>query len=123
MFLRKSGLSLLPPVHFISDSERGLWAVTDTSQDNFRLSEDQYFYPAREDCLSSKIPGTFNVQLSFNKFIRVIQMLPWKVRENSQRVKMSLSYLQLRLKQNEEDFAKISNIDLDSSNVKEAPKK
>jgi len=36
---------------------------------------------------------------------------------------MSLSYLQLRLKQNEEDFAKISNIDLDSSNAKEAPKK
>ena len=50
-------------------------------------------------------------------------MLPWKVRENPQRDKMSLSYLQLRLKQNEEDFAKISNIDLDSSNVKEAPKK
>ena len=64
-----------------------------------------------------------NVQLSFSKFISVIQMLPWKVRENSQRVKMSLSYLQLRLKQNEEDFAKISNIDLDSSNVKEASKK
>ena len=28
--------------------------------------------------------------------------------------KMSLSYLQLRLKQNEEDFARISNIDLDN---------
>jgi len=27
---------------------------------------------------------------------------------------MSLSYLQLRLKQNEEDFARISNIDLDN---------
>ena len=50
-------------------------------------------------------------------------MLPWKVRENPQRDKMSLSYLQLRLKQNEEDFAKISNIDLDSRNVKEASKK
>ena len=43
--------------------------------------------------------------------------------EQIQTVKMSLSYLQLRLKQNEEDFAKISNIDLDSSNAKEAPKK
>ena len=37
--------------------------------------------------------------------------------------KMSLSYLQLRLKQNEEDFARISNIDLDQNqNVKDDPK-
>ena len=37
---------------------------------------------------------------------------------------MSLSYLQLRLKQNEEDFARISNIDLDQNqNVKDDPKK
>lgn len=50
-------------------------------------------------------------------------MLPWNVREKPQTVKMSLSYLQLRLKQNEEDFDRISNIDLDKSNVKEAPKK
>lgn len=50
-------------------------------------------------------------------------MLPWNVREKPHPVKMSLSYLQLRLKQNEEDFDRISNIDLDKSNVKEAPKK
>jgi len=35
---------------------------------------------------------------------------------------MSLSYLQLRLKQNEEDFARISNIDLDKK-IKDVPQK
>ena len=35
---------------------------------------------------------------------------------------MSLSYLQLRLKQNEEDFARISGIDLDP-NIKDVQKK
>ena len=50
-------------------------------------------------------------------------MLPWNVREKPHPVKMSLSYLQQRLKQNEEDFNRISNIDLDKSNVKEVPKK
>ena len=35
---------------------------------------------------------------------------------------MSLSYLQRRLKQNEEDFARISGIDLDN-NIKDVEKK
>ena len=54
----------------------------------------------------------------------LIQTLSWDVRDKVQTDKMSLSYLQLRLKQNEEDFARISNIDLDQNqNVKDDPKK
>ena len=36
---------------------------------------------------------------------------------------MSLSYLQRRLQQNEEDFARISEIDLEKNSIKETPKK
>ena len=36
---------------------------------------------------------------------------------------MSLSYLQRRLQQNEEDFARISEIDLERNSIKETPKK
>ena len=54
----------------------------------------------------------------------LIQTLSWDVRDKVQTDKMSLSYLQLRLKQNEEDFARISNINLDQNqNVKDDPKK
>ena len=47
----------------------------------------------------------------------------WSISEfpRAQRT-MSLSYLQRRLKQNEEDFARISEIDLDP-NIKDVQKK
>ena len=70
---------------------------------------------------SEKAPDMINDLPSLMQFIIISNVNLW-ASSDLQAPTMSLSYLQLRLKQNEEDFARISGIDLDP-NIKDVQKK